>query len=381
MLPNLSDLSLSTGVKLFDYLAQSKCGKSKLCYQSGQSLTPVDRASKPSELGENATEEQKEKYSYEMGKYYDYVEYVRRTSSAADCDIDGYMMYKVVPGGSWVGKWLQHLGKPLELTLNGEAITLPNLSNRSVDYKERYRYFSDTHSVWVRDQFSSVCSRGALGDVSWGVYGYELATMTDWYYLLDDGPQHLGHLFLRLVDHKTTNDRVVDSHFPSAGVFGNRYLYVALVCTSTGDGKLLMSIAEEACRKLGCYGIALASLTNSAGVYYNMGYHFATNNTGMLLDVKQWTQVVNRKDGTPQTRLQPEYDVYIPKFDDASRVSTYLPKKTTVFHPSGGIRKNRLGNNRKNGTRATAESVHDTAISQLSFLIQDQTPSSQTTIS
>ena len=375
MLPNLSDLSLSTGVKLFDYLAQSKCGKSELCTQSGQSLTPVDRVNKPRALRENATEEQKEKYSYEMSKYDEYVAYEQRTNSATNCDIDGYMMYKLVPGGSWVGKWRQHLGKPLELTLNGEAITLLNLSNRSVDPIERYKYFSETHSDWVRDQFRLVCSRGALGTVSWDMYGPELATMTDWYYLLNDGPQHLGHLFLRLVDHKTTNDRVVDAHFPSAGVFENRYLYVALVCTSTGDGKLLMSIAEEACRKLGCYGIGLASLTNSAGVYYNMGYHFATNDTGMLLDVKKWTQVVNRKDGTPQTRLQPEYDVYIPKFDDASRVSKYLPKKTTVLHPSGGIKKRRVGNNRKNGTHATAESIDETAISQLSFLI-DQTPSS-----
>ena len=96
-------------------------------------------------------------------------------------------------------------------------------------------------------------------------------------------------------------------HMPTGGIFSGRYLYIALVCSAGMQGyiKHLMGYAEAACRALGCEGIALASLSNSAGVYYSLGYRFASKWDGTLLDVTAWTEVLI-KDGEKRVMLKPD---------------------------------------------------------------------------
>ena len=100
---------------------------------------------------------------------------------------------------------------------------------------------------------------------------------------------------------------------PTGGVFNGRYLYIALVCAAggAGYGKHLMKVAEAASRMLGCDGVALASLSNSAGFYYNLGYRFVSKQDGTPLDVSDWTEQVKLADGRLfKTMLRPERDVH-----------------------------------------------------------------------
>jgi len=101
-------------------------------------------------------------------------------------------------------------------------------------------------------------------------------------------------------------------HMPTSGVFAGRYLYIAVVCAYPKTiAKDLLLIAEEASRKLGCTGVALATLSNSAGFYYSRDYRFMDKRDGSVIDTTPWTrpQIIN---GVEKTVLDPEIDVDVP---------------------------------------------------------------------
>ena len=89
-----------------------------------------------------------------------------------------------------------------------------------------------------------------------------------------------------------------------------------------GYGKQLMNVAEAASRILGCDGVALASLSNSAGFYYSLGYRFVSKQDGTPSDVSAWTEQVKLADGRLKTMLRPERDV-----DTDGRSRMAVPKR------------------------------------------------------
>ena len=195
-------------------------------------------------------------------------------------------------------------GKVVPVEVDGRPEELKPLLNRTRAARDRKEEFERLHFEWIRDYFPLRCNRGEeLGSVTWGEYGAELAKITEWYFL--DEVEKRGHLFLQLFEDDARKDVM---HMPNGGVFGGRYLYVALVCSAGSPGyiKFLMKMAEAACRKLGCKGIALASLSNSAGVYYSLGYRFVNKQDGLPLDVSAWTELVEQDDGSKKTILRPE---------------------------------------------------------------------------
>jgi hypothetical protein len=217
-------------------------------------------------------------------------------------------MFKSVPGAATLDKY--PYGKVINLAIEEEvegvmvrkAMQLQPLLKRSSSWSARKEHFEILHADWIENTFPLVCDRGeGLQPVTWEGYGEELATITEWYFLDEEGKK--GHLFVQLLN---TPARKIQFHMPLAGEFSGPYLYVALVCAGGGKGygKTLMKLAEAASRALGCTGIALASLSNSAGFYYSQGFTFVSKWDGQKVDVSPWTRQVAGK-----TFLDPEMDV------------------------------------------------------------------------
>mgnify|MGYP006086243835 CR=1 FL=1 len=222
-----------------------------------------------------------------------------------NCAVDGYLMFKTVEGGEFSPE--NYSGKTLSVEVDGTPQELRPLLARTRAAADRKSEFERIHVDWIKNYFPLRCDRGAgLGNVEWEGYGAELAKITEWYFI--DEVEKKGHIFLQLLDTPIYKTKM---HMPTGGVFAKRYLYIALVCSAGSPGyiKFLMRMAEAACRKLGCNGIALASLSNSAGVYYSLGYKFVSKWDGLPLDVSAWTEVVEQEDGTKKTFLRPDVDV------------------------------------------------------------------------
>jgi len=291
MLPNLSLLNFSTDAKtkLFEHVAQRGGGK-------------------------NACTTHSEDYS-------------KKNNNKADfnCAIDGYLMFRSIEGAAAPSNYS---GKEITVQVEGVPVALQPLLSRARAAADRKSDFERRHVDWIRNTFPLVCERGAgLEAVTWDDYGKELAKITEWY-LLDEA-QKRGHLFLQLFDTLPHKQKM---HMPADGVFSGRYMYVALVCAvgGVGYGKYLMKVAEAACRVLGCEGIALASLSNSAGFYYSLGFKFVSKVGGQELDVSAWTELVEQPDGSVKTRLLPER---VSNADDPPRTRTRVdPSASATPH-------------------------------------------------
>lgn len=324
-LPNLSQLRVTndTGIKLFEYLVEQRANKGECVrhvdddYKKGKPYGT--RPAVPNRYSGNAKmfarmtrrleewDAKKAQYDADDGDYQKY---------KVDCGVDGYFMYKEVPGAADVSTLVyDYLAKPLEVTIEKEGavelVTLQTL-NRTIprvpegtNDKARQADFATTNPNWVKDHFSKACYRGGgLGTISWDGYGEELAGATDWYYL-HDAQGKTGHLFLQLFDSENMKQ---GKHMPTAGRLAGRYLYIGLVCAKgSGLFKQLMSIAYAASRALGCTGILLATMTNSAGVYYSQGFKFIDKVTGQEIDAGRYT-VEEMMNGRLKPVLKLNYD-------------------------------------------------------------------------
>ena len=270
-LPNLSGLSFATDAKLFEHVATRGGGKTRCIKHTEPIVTSDDE------------------------------------DSNVNCAVDGYLMFKAIDRIEGAATPIDYSGKLVDLLVEGQAVQLQPLLKRARAAADRKSEFQRRHTNWINRTFPIVCSRGSgLLPVTWDDYGEELAKITEWYFLDEAGGR--GHIFLQLLD---TPQYKLKMHMPTGGTFSGRYLYVALVCAAggAGYGKYLMKLAEAASRALGCDGIALASLSNSAGFYYSLGYKFVSKWDGVPLDVSAWTELVTLPDGRTKTMLRPELDV------------------------------------------------------------------------
>ena len=237
-------------------------------------------------------------------------------AAEGNCAIDGYLMYKPVARDPFAAAPPKHsfLGRNLVVAMgDGSREVLFPLGRRSASTASRLNKFGFDHSDWVERVFEPVCARGNdaqgndLGTVDWQAYKEELVDSTDWYHL---DPDERGHLFLQLLD---TPEFKEAKHMPTAGLFEGRYVYISLVCAraGTGFGKRLMEMAEAACRALGCTGIALATLSNSAEFYLSQGFQFMSREEGQPVDVTPWLE--NRViGGKHRQKLNLTKDVDVP---------------------------------------------------------------------
>ena len=266
-LPDLSRLHLEsapTDATVYQHLIQNNVAKNKKC---------VKHASNPPSNPDPSV------HDYEV-----------------NCAIDGYYMFKALPPAPDAPPPPAHsyLNRPLPVTLStGERVVLSSMGSRAVAVRTRFWNFYSDHNDWVRDVFETVCDRRrdangeALGTIEWKQYGEELVKTTDWYYL---DPNERGQIYLQLLDTPAFKDEM---GMPTRGAFAGRYLYIALVCSLPKTiGSYLMEIAEAACRALGCEGIALASLSNSAPFYLHKGFQFMDRTTGQPIDVTPWLKTV-----------------------------------------------------------------------------------------
>jgi hypothetical protein len=266
-LPNLSHLSIEA--KLFEHVALRGGGKQKCRAHKEPILTNDD------------------------------------ADPTSNCAVDGYLMFKPVTGA--VKSLISYSGTFIDVVVDGQSVQLQPLLKRTDSKTDRKNEFEFRHQQWIRDTFPLVCDRGSsLPPVTWESYGKELARITEWYFLDELGQR--GHLFLQLLD---TPQYKLKQQMPTGGVFNGRYLYIALVCAAGASdyGKCLMKLAEAVSRRLGCDGIALASLSNSAGFYYSLGYRFVSKLDGVMVDVEAWTEQVRLPDGRVNPMLRPEREV------------------------------------------------------------------------
>ena len=214
------------------------------------------------------------------------------------CDEDGFLMFKTIDTPRYSDI---HVGKDVTLTKSGLTFTALPVSLRTTE--EKLDYFRKKHSEWVQQVFYRLCNRGKdLGSITWTKYGKELMSITDWYFL---DFQKRGQMFVSLVDDEASLENL---HLEKVGVFSKRFLYIALVCAKPGFGfgKIMLNAAEELARELGCAGIVLASLINSAGVYFSQGYRFTSRINGKPIDVEAWVENELQKDGSVKRRLNPD---------------------------------------------------------------------------
>ena len=330
-LPNLSQLRVAdTGAKLFQYLVEKRANKGDCVrhvddnYEAGKpkgSRPPApdayDSDAKAARMMERRRRWDAEKAQYEADER-DYQKYL------VDCGVDGYLMYKKIPDAADVSTLAaDYLEQPLQLTIGEKVVRLETLNKNtpripgSANDARRKRDFEDANGDWVPDQFNKTCLRSKeLGSISWSGYGEELAGATDWYYLHDQ-EQKTGHLFLQLFD---SQEMKVGKHMPTDGAFAGRYLYIGLVCAKgSGLAKDLMNIAYAASRALGCDGIVLATMTNSAGFYYSQGFQFMDKVDGSPIDVTRYTDEQMLPDGRVKTMLRENYDPDNPRAQKHAR--------------------------------------------------------------
>lgn len=334
-LPNLSQLRVAdntgnTGVKLFQYLAEQRANKGDCVrhvddnYKEGKPDPPRppapdahDSDARAATMTERRRQWDAKKAQYDADAN-DYQLY------KVDCGVDGYLMYKKIPDAADASTLAaDYLEQPLQLTIGEKVVKLETLNKNtpripgSANDARRKRDFEDANGDWVPDRFDNACFRSdELGSIEWSGYGKELAGATDWYYLHDQ-EQKRGHLFLQLFD---SQEMKVGKHMPTDGDFAGRYLYIGLVCAKgSGLAKDLMSIAYAASRALGCDGIALATMTNSAGFYFSQGFQFMDKVDGSPIDVARYTEQRMLPNGRPRTMLLENYDPDDPRAQKRAR--------------------------------------------------------------
>ena len=246
MLPNLSKLSI--GTPLFDFLISKEVAKESDC----------TRHKEPVETEEDEVE---------------------------NCAIEGYLMYlPLAPRESTPAPVPGNAELNVEVAFASGTTSTVTLKRTAKSAKYRFGNFEKKEEEWVQNTFERVCQRPNNATIHWDEYGETLMRMTEYYYL---DPEERGHLFLSTFMDKESKQ---EAHMPFIGNAQDPYLFVALVCALPGFGKDLMSIAKEAAYALGCSGIALASLSNSAGFYYSLGYRFLSRSDGGLIDASQFTK-------------------------------------------------------------------------------------------
>lgn len=285
VLPDLSGLHVATPTKatVFEHLIENQVAKDKSCTKHRAALPDPD----------------KDAAAYDQ-------------AVSGNCALDGYLMYKAVPSTTLqVPPADLYLGRPMVVALDdGTQATFSSMGKRAVSVQtRRNKFWTGEGSNWVEKVFAKVCARGKdvqgndLGSVEWSEYKDDLVKATDWYFL---DPEERGHLFLQLLDTPTFKEEM---DMPTRGAFSGRYLYVALVCSTPHTiGSNLMAMAEAACRTLGCTGIALATLSNSAEFYLSKGFQFMSQDGGRPIDVSPWLYTTE-VGGKTRTKLDLSKDV------------------------------------------------------------------------
>ena len=324
-LPNLSNLDISApedGVTLFEHLAERNSGYLAGCKkhydqfvrQPSRPTAPTkpteprkpDRSRNVSNERMNRYNERYESYKNRMKDYQeDYLDYQQamakyKQDASLNCANHGYYMYKHVEGAQTDGE--EYLGKTITLRSDNPDQPVNFIPfDRGVEAKEKARLFEEKHPEWVKDRWNIVCQNEVFWKLK-GEYEYALSLTetSDWYYLDDD--EKKGHIFVTLVD-----EDFKDAHlYPNTGVFKGNYLFIQLVCAAPeakGFGTKMLEYVEELSKKLGCTGIALASLATPAGFYYSRGYRFM-NSDGFEIKADAWTKEVVR-DGSVKVMLLP----------------------------------------------------------------------------
>jgi hypothetical protein len=273
LLPDLS--SLNIGNTLFDHLAKRGGGKDSCNFHEDHLVPPDER---------------------------DNSEYEPPEDDPQNCATEGYLMYKPinVAEGPVGYKPNEYNGKTITVATSRETgsqeITLQPLLRRGATLTDRVSYFKKVHKNWIEEVFPMTCKRpGGLLSITWDRYGETLLEHSEWYYI---DPQNRGHLFISVVDNITRRKKL---HLPelNVGYFDGNFIYVVLVCAQAGAGvgKTMLSAADAVASKLGVQGVSLASLSNSAGAYFNSGYKFVSKWDGMEIDVEGWVEEVQQPNG------------------------------------------------------------------------------------
>ena len=254
MLPSLSNLHIGEG--LFEYLARSHGGKGE-CTRHEEPAT--------------------------------------RENHYGNCAVGGYLMYL---------KLTNTATKPVTLRPD-QTINVAFEFNKKpfkMDmmpmgmYKTgRWYDFCTLRKEYILGRFEEACTRSHETAIDFDEYGYELCSLSEHYYIDEDR----GHLFVCTMDNEKKKK---NAHLPSEGVCAGKYLYISLVCSDKGYGKILMALAMAFAEKVGCSGVLLASMSNSAGFYFSRGYKFITSQ-GAYLDVEMYINKTDNGDGTAKHKL------------------------------------------------------------------------------
>jgi len=281
-LPDLSALTI--GESVFDHLAKRGGGKDP-CNFHEDHIVPLEERDNP--------------------------DYKPPFDKAGNCATEGYLMYKKVPpsSGSVVYKVNAYNRKRITVQVPSntgfEDMTFEPILGRSATLADRVTYFTSNHADWIKNAFPLACKRPeGLLNVRWDFYGEDLLLNSEWFYI---DPEFRGHLFISAVDNKSRRDAL---KLPlEIGYFTGNFIYIVLVCarTDAGIGKKLIAAADAVAAKLGADGVALATLSNSAGPYFSLGYEFVSKWTGLPINVDEFVEEKVLPDGRVKRILNTGY--------------------------------------------------------------------------
>ena len=254
MLPSLSNLHIGEG--LFEYLARSRGGKGE-CTRHEEPAT--------------------------------------RENHDGNCAVGGYLMYLKLTNTATKPVTLRP-DQTINVAFEFNGIPFKMDMMPMGKYKtDRWYDFCTLRKEYIFGRFKEACTRSHETAIDFDEYGYELCSLSEHYYIDEDR----GHLFVCTMDNEKKKK---DAHLPSEGVCAGKYLYISLVCSDKGYGKILMALAMAFAEKVGCFGILLASMSNSAGFYFSRGYKFITSE-GAYLDVEMYINKTDNGDGTARHKL------------------------------------------------------------------------------
>ena len=233
-----------------------------------------------------------------------------------NCAIDGYFMYKDVTVVGPKGLKPMEYGSDVVVQLaQDDSITFKPLgTTKSTGFVAKLTKFEEANGGGDKmdDLFGTLCKRPDGTSLEYGSYQQSLLTNSDWYHINNGAEGERDMMFIRVIDTKQRRDQL---NIGCEGKFVHNILYIGLLCVDRGRSKRLLDAAERFCVEKGLAGILLASMSNSAGAYWNYGYRFVEREKGIEISMDEYVTWKAGKDGrsgrrvldltsTPPPRLQ-----------------------------------------------------------------------------
>ena len=164
---------------------------------------------------------------------------------------------------------------------------------------------AQSHVVLAEQRLEKFQGRSHYPEIGYELFGEELLLYTDWFYMDNPtmttsqlacaaGCDALGMLFVKYL---YSDEEKKKLHLPFEGLFSGSYLYITLICASSGKGSTLLKVAEAVAAKLNCKSIVLSTMMTQATVawYHKKEFQFCSRSPPTLSSQAVNAQYVDKR--------------------------------------------------------------------------------------